>query len=141
MKLSIDIFYILFDYLNPNDIKNIIKTNKILYNNDKLVLYSKQLILNRCANLLINFWKRYISITKIFRNNIFEYNITRRVIAFIFFKNYEKELIKIWYNNEIEWKKEILDKYKIKYTDYPTRLDIYKLILRIPVSETLSLGW
>jgi len=62
-------------------------------------------------------------------------------LAFQFFRYYEKKYIKLWYNNHIEWKKKIIDKYKIKHTESPTRLELFKLILKIPIDDVSSIGW
>lgn len=142
MKISTDIYYVLFEFLKASEIKNLIKSNKSLYNNDKIKIYAKKIILERCRDILIKFWRKYIYIGKIYNyqfNN--EYKLTKKIIAFQFFKYYDKEFINLWYNNQVNWKKKIIDKYKTKHTYSPTRLDLFNLILKMPVNESITIGW
>jgi len=138
MNLNIDIYCVICEFLNPSDIKNLINSNKLLNNNIAFKLYIKKIILNRSTNILINFWRDYVSMCKIYRDDVY---LTKKALAFQFFRYYEKKYIKLWYNNHIEWKKKIIDKYKIKHTESPTRLELFKLILKIPIDDVSSIGW
>lgn len=139
MNLNIDIYSNISEFLNPSDIKNLLKINKFLYKNIDFRKYIRELIFNKSANIIISFWKKYIILCKSCKNISFS---TRKNTALFFFRYINNDdHINNWYNINIEWKKKIIDKYKIKKTDAPTRLDLYILIKKIPVEDVLSIGW
>jgi hypothetical protein len=139
MNLNIDIYYFLLEFLNISDIKNLLITNKFLYNDKKYKSFCINCIKNRSSNILIRFWRIYINRCKyINRDDIF---LTKRIIAFYFFRYYEKRYWNLWYNNNIEWKKRIIDKYKKTELNEISRLDMFNLILKIPVEDMVSIGW
>ena len=136
MNIPTDIYCCVIEFLNNNEIKNLNKINKILLNDKKYIKYCNKFIINRSVNIIIRFWRKYINICKIFN---YEIKTCRRTLAFYYFKNYERSYIKSWYNVNIGWKREIIDKYKKK--EIIRRIDLYNLILRMPVEDTLSIGW
>ena len=138
MNLNIDIFYIIIDFLNPSDIKNLNKSKKLLFFDKKYKSYCKCMIISRSANILIKFWKKYLEKCKILNCNLF---LTKKLIAFYFFRYYERRYWDLWYNNNIEWKKKIIDKYKKEEISNPSRLDLFHLVLQIPVGDMISIGW
>jgi len=138
MNLNIDIYSNISEFLNPSDIKNLLKTSKFLYKNVEFRKYTKELIFNKAANIVISFWRKYVVVCKAYLNISF---LTKKYISFYFFKYLNKDHINNWYNINIGWKKEIVDKYKLKKTDTPTRLDLYLLIKKIPAEDVLSIGW
>jgi hypothetical protein len=138
MNLNIDIYSNISEFLNPSDIKNLLKTSKFLNKNVEFKKYTRELIFNKSANIVISFWRKYVVICKAYLNISF---LTKKYVSFYFFKYLDKEHINNWYNINIGWKKKIIDKYKIKKTETPTRLDLYILIKKIPVEDVLSIGW
>jgi hypothetical protein len=138
MNLNIDIYSNISEFLNPSDIKNLLKTSKFLYKNVEFRKYTKELIFNKAANIVISFWRKYVVVCKAYLNISF---LTKKYISFYFFKYLNKDHINNWYNINIGWKKKIIDKYKLKKTETPTRLDLYILIKKIPAEDVLSIGW
>jgi hypothetical protein len=138
MNLNIDIYSNISEFLNPSDIKNLLITSKFLNKNVEFKKYTREFIFNKSANIVIRFWRKYVTLCKGYTDLPF---LTRRYTAFYFFKNLDKILIDKWYHINIGWKKKIIDKYNVKKIESPTRLDIYILVKKIPVEDIVSIGW
>ena len=150
MKLVKDILIenpfhiIIVSYLNLNDNKNILLLNKLLFNNKINKLYYKKIININSRKIIFNFMKRYLDYINYINNieNLILLNLlTKRINASYFFKNYDKKYVNSWYNINISWKKNIIDLYKTKYTNNPSRIDLFNLIKKIPIDETFLIGW
>ena len=131
-----DILYFkISDYLNINDNRNLSYINKHIYyekTNRKIRYY---IIQNKGSFIISRFLKNYLNIY------LDEIIIIKRLNAIYYYKNYEKIYINGWYNCITKWKQHILMKYKTKYTNNPTRLDICNLIKKMPICEVQSIGW
>ena len=46
-----------------------------------------------------------------------------------------------FYNISILWKRQIIDKYKLKFTDNPSKYDFFNLIKRMALDDIVSIGW
>ncbi len=130
-----------------------------LIDNINLILCSKKLFNNKinryCCKYLIDYLSKriiYRFIIKIyyFKKIITEYDcdmylqsntLTRRYLALYYFKFYGIKYVNDWYNLNPGRKGVIVDKYKTKITDKPNSFDLYNLIKRIPVEDTLFIGW
>jgi hypothetical protein len=101
----------------------------------------------RCKKKSIKKIINFMIYTKIFLYNILKNNdlfLTRKHIAFYFFKNYDLSS-NLWYNMEIPWKKKLLEMYKEKYnlkkTNNPNKFDLFKLQKKMKVEDILSIGF
>lgn len=129
------------NYLQIKDIKNTYILTKKIYLNENNIKYSKYLIRSKGIKIIINFFKKYLyEIKKLNDNNYYLYE-DKRLVALYYFKFYEKEYIKSFYNINVIWKKKIIDKYKTKFTENPTRFDLYNLIKIMSIEDTISIGW
>ena len=125
------------NYLKISDIKNIHFLTKNIYLNKNNNNYSKSIIKEKSIKIIIFFFKKYLKMIKKMNNNL----NNKLSLALYYFRYYEKDNIESFYNINVSWKKIIIDKYKTKFTDNPTRFDLYNLIKLIPVDETYSIGW
>ena len=123
------------NYLKISDIKKISFLTKTIYLNKNNNNYSKSLIKEKSIKIIINFFRKYLNMIK---NDKLSDKMS---LALYYFRYYEKDYIKSFYNINEDWKKIIINKYKTKFTDNPTRFDLYHLIKLIPVNETYSIGW
>ena len=123
------------NYLKISDIKKISFLTKTIYLNKNNNNYSKSLIKEKSIKIIINFFRKYLNMIK---NDKLNDKIS---LALYYFRYYEKDYIKSFYNINVDWKKIIINKYKTKFTDNPTRFDLYHLIKLIPVDETYAIGW
>jgi hypothetical protein len=87
---------------------------------------------------MIEYVKRCKSIYILNINRLIESNrICKKIIAFYYFKFYEKQYIHSWY-----YSKKIDNKYrKIDKDKTITRYDLYNLIKKIPIEDTFCVGW
>lgn len=131
------------NYLSIKDIKNVSFLTKKIYLNQNNNKYSKYLIIKKSIKIIINFFKKYLILMKKINNNMDDYYLydDKKLVALYYFKFYEKNYIKSFYNINISWKKDIVDKYKTKFTENPNRFDLYNLIKLIPVKDTMAIGW
>ena len=78
-----------------------------------------------------------INIHILTQNNV----LTKKMLALYYFKYYDKQFIDIIYNKLHGYKKSIIEKYKTKYTNNPSRYDLYFLLKKIPISDVMTIGW
>jgi hypothetical protein len=144
-KIILDspIYIEICNYLQIKDIKNTYILTKKIYCNKNNENYSKYLIKSKSIKIIIHFFKKYLIMIKKINNNQDDYylNNDKKFIALYYFKFYDKKYIKSFYNMSIPWKKDIINKYKTKFTENPTRFDLYNLIKLMPIEDTLSVGW
>lgn len=136
------IYQIILDYLSLKDINNVIFLSKnILYKR-----YIRKIIKNKASISIFNLMlkNKYIlknitchNIDILFENN----RLTKKTFALYYFKFYEKRFINAIYNEQHGDKKTIIDNYKDKITENPTRYDLYLLLKRIPIQDVLYIGW
>jgi hypothetical protein len=130
-----------------------------IIDNIKLITLSKQVLNNKINRDYFNIIIKKVSkkvilsfITKIYHfkkiinehdfNIYFESNkLTKRYLALYYFKYYGTEYVDSWYNFIPGWKRDIIEKYKTKITDKPNSFDLFNLIKKIPVNDTLAIGW
>ena len=139
MKYFFDYIYLLVnDFLTIKELKNLLKIspkNNIEY----MIHYIKKRSIKRIIN--------FMTYSKFFLSNILKNNdlfLTRKHVAFYFFKNYDLN-INLWYNMRIPWKRKVLEVYKEKYnlkkTDNPNKYDLFKLQNKMKVEDILSIGF
>lgn len=140
--INTNVYQIVLNYLSLKDIKNVIFLSKnLLYKR-----YIRKLIKNRAfipifnlmfknRNILKNITSHNINL--LFVNNI----LTKKTFALYYFKFYEKRFINSIYNEQHGDKKAIIDNYKDKITENPTRYDLYLLLKKIPVHDVIYIGW
>jgi len=140
--INTNIYCIVLEYLSLKDINNIIFLSKnILYKK-----YVRKLIKNKARISIFNLMlkNRYIlkNVTQRNINILLENNIlTKKTFALYYFKYYEKRFINAIYNQQYGNKKLIIDTYKDKITEHPTRYDLYFLLRKIPIHDVLYIGW
>ena len=131
------------EYLSINDNKKLSLVNKKVNKNILNKKIRKFYILKKSTVIITNLMKNYLFKIKIL--NLYYINglipILKRINALMFYRYYEKEYINGWYNIQIPWKKNLIDKYKKKLTTTPSRLDLYLLIKDMDIIETSSIGW
>jgi len=140
--INTNIYCIVLEYLSLKDINNIIFLSKnVLYKK-----YVRKLIKNKARISIFNLMlkNRYIlkNVTQRNINILLENNIlTKKTFALYYFKYYEKRFINAIYNQQYGNKKLIIDTYKDKITEHPTRYDLYFLLKKIPIHDVLYIGW
>jgi len=135
---------IIGNYLNYDDNKKILLLNKLISNNKINISYGIKLIYGKSRKIIFNFMKKYLEYSRYIRNieNLEIFNlITKKIIASYYFKFYDKQSIKNLYNNQSGLKKNIIDLYKTKNIDNPSRIDLYNLIKKIPIDDISYIGW
>lgn len=134
---------IIGEYIGLNDNRNLISLNKEIYNNKISKTYFKKIVIEKSKKIIFNFMKKIVNHMKYVNKAYEDEIITRKNIALYYFKNYDKEYIKEWYNINIVWKKRILDKYKKNddIKENPSRYDLFKLIRKMDINHTYSIGW
>jgi hypothetical protein len=137
-------------YLTSKDLIHLSIINTYIYNDKFIEKY-----LNKKSLNIIKLFKKYHILNSFIQNEFDELNTiyfktTRRFIecslarkyqAMLYYSFYNKRYRKNWYNNQIGWKKEIVDFHKKKYTDNPTKYDLFILIKSMSVTESISIGW
>ena len=140
--INTNVYQIILEYLSLKDINNVIFLSKnILYKR-----YIRKIIKNKASISIFNLMLKNRNILKnITHDNIdilFENNIlTKKTFALYYFKFYEKRFINAIYNEQHGDKKEIIDRYKDKITENPSRYDLYLLFKKIPIYDVLYIGW
>jgi len=131
------------EYLSINDNKKLSLVNKKVNKNILIKKIRKFYILKKSTVIITKLMKIYLFKIKIL--NLYYINghipILKRINALMFYRYYEKKYINGWYNIQIPWKKNLIDKYKKKLTTTPSRLDLYLLIKDMDIIETSSIGW
>jgi hypothetical protein len=131
------------EYLSINDNKKLSLVNKKVYKNTLNKKIRRLYIVKKSTVIITNLMKNYLFKIRIL--NLYYINewipVSKKINALMFYRYYEKEYINGWYNNQIPWKKNLIDKYKKKITTSPSRLDLYLLIKDMDVIESSSIGW
>jgi hypothetical protein len=140
----------LVPYLLGKDLINLLLVNKYIYNEGFIKNY-----LDKKTQSIICLFKKYHILNSFIDNefntisdNYFRLNrsfidcpITRKYQAMLYYSFYHREYRYIWYNGQIGWKKVIVDTYKKKHTDEPSKYDLYVLIKSMSVNESMLIGW
>ena len=138
------------EYLNLSDIKNIYFLNKKIYKNINNKSCINTLIKNKSIKIIIKFMKKYLERCYYISNfNFNDYllmdknTILQKILAFYYFKYYDKRFIDLWYNfnSDTNSKVYIIGKYKIEKKNNPTRFDLYYLIKKMSIDDVFFVGW
>jgi hypothetical protein len=134
------------EYLLINDNINLMISSKKILNNKLNREYFRYVTKIVSKKIILRFITKIYHFKKMINEDLFEIlldsnRLTKRFIALYYFKYYDNKYVESWYNFEIEWKREIIDKYKSKITDKPTKFDLFNLVKKIPVNDTFSIGW
>ena len=134
------------EYLSISDNINLIICSKKIFNNKLNREYFKYVTNILSKKIIARFIIKIYHFKKMINEELFEIlldsnRLTKRFVALYYFKYYHNEYVRSWYNFEIQWKKDIIDKYKSKITDKPTKFDLFNLVKKIPVNDTFSIGW
>ena len=140
--INTNVYQIVLDYISLKDIKNVIFLSK----NTLYKKYLCKLIKNRVFTPIFNIMIKNRNILKNITSNNFDMLylnnfLTKKTIALYYFKFYEKIFINAIYNEQHGNKREIIDRYKDKITDNPTRYDLYNLLKKIPIHDIIYIGW
>ena len=93
---------------------------------------------------------KFIPIYKNQHKNVIDYILTETSPKLVFAENSEnlnfnKENIINFYNMQISWKRKIIDEYKLKYklkfTDNPSKYDFFNLIKIMKLDDLITIGW
>ena len=138
-KLDIYIYISVLDYLNIYDLKSILSID---LKNKK---YINELLIFKSSKIIQTFIKRTSYILKNineYNNILYYYNkISIKYIALYYIKHYTRDNIINFYNIPILWKRKIVDKYKLKFTDNPSKYDFFNLIKRMELDDIVTIGW
>lgn len=134
------------DYLKINEIKNLFYSTKKICKNKNNIIFTKRIILNRSSIKISELMKNYINLLKFINEDNYEIliennRLTKKFNALFYLRYYDKKYVNSWYNQSPTWKKDIINKYKKKHTNNPTKYDLYYLIKSMPVDNVLSIGW
>jgi hypothetical protein len=144
---------IICEYLNLNDIYNILYLNKDIHNNKLYKKHLYNLIKNRSSILITKIFKKYISNVNILKNNNLEFLFTSKYfLAFHFMKNYPKNHIDSWINFAIaiinhssminvNKRTKLYVKKKYKHRNINSRIDLYFLIKNMSIETIMKIGW
>ncbi len=117
---------------------------KIFINsNPSIKTYIDHIINDKSSVIISKFIKNFITrknMIKYIVNDLENILITKKTLAMYYYLYYEKRHIKSFYNNNCTWKYQIIKKYKDENND-PKRIDLFKLIKKIPVNDVMSIGW
>jgi len=133
-------------YLSLNDNINLIYSSKKIFNNKINRYCCKYLIDYLSKKIILRFIIKIYYFKKIITeddcNMYLQSNtLTKRYLALYYFKFYGIKYVNDWYNFNPCRKRDINEQYKTKITDKPNSFDLYNLIKRIPVEDTLYIGW
>ena len=138
-KLDTYTYIAVLDYLNIFELKSVLSID---LKNKKYIHY---LLRCKASSIIKTFIKRTTYILKNLNeyNNILYYDnkISIKYIALYYIKYYTKENMIKFYNISILWKRQIIDKYKLKFTDNPSKYDFFNLIKRMALYDIVSIGW
>ena len=140
----------LVPYLLGKDLINLLLVNKCIYNDP----YIKQYI-NKKSMYIIKLFKKYHTLNSFIQNefndlltnyfrlhrNFLDCILTRKYYAMLYYSYYHRKFRYVWYNEQIGYKKDIIDRYKKKITNEPTKYDLYILIKSMSISESMLIGW
>jgi hypothetical protein len=134
------------EYLSIHDNINLMFSSKRVFNNKLNRKYFKYVTKIIAKKIILRFISKIYHFKKIINdydfNILFESNrLTKRYLALYYFKYYDNKFVESWYNFNNGWKRDIIEKYKIKITDKPNKFDLFNLIKKIPVEDTLAIGW
>ena len=145
--LDFNMHTLICEFLTIKSTKSLFLTNKKIYKDDITRKYYYFILINKAKKIIFNFFKKIKNTLKIINNTTYNSLIydnkipTRIFLAYYYFKYYPKRHINELYNMNCIWKKAIIDKYKKKETNNPTRFDLFNLIRKIPVNDVFSIGW
>lgn len=137
-------------YLYGKDLLYLSILNKYIYDEKYIQNY-----LFKKSSCIIKLFKRYHTLNSFIDKeydtlqcdhhnrygSYLECSLARKYHAMLYYSFYLKEHRYILYNRQIGWKKDIVDFYKKKDTDKPTKYDLYLLIKNMPISEAILIGW
>jgi hypothetical protein len=134
------------EYLSINDNINLMICSKKIFNNKLNREYFKYFTKIISKKIISRFIIKIYHFKKMINddnfNILFESNrLTKRFMALYYFKYYDNKFVESWYNFIPGWKRDIINKYKSKITDKPTKFDLFNLVKKIPVNDTFSIGW
>jgi len=134
------------EYLSINDNINLMISSKKIFNNKLNREYFKYVTKIVPKKIIARFITKIYDLKKMITEHDFEIllksnRLTKRFMALYYFKYYDNHLVELWYNISGGWKGDIIEKYKSKITDKPTKFDLFNLIKKIPVNDTLAIGW
>jgi hypothetical protein len=144
--LNSHLHIVIGEYLSLNDNINLITISKKIYYNKINKYYCKYVITNLAKKIITRFIIKIYYFKKMITEDdcimyINNNTLTKRYLALYYFKFYDKIHINNWYNFIPGLKRIIIEKYKTKITNNPNSFDLYNLIKRIPVEDTLFIGW
>ena len=140
--INTNVYQIILDYMSLKDINNVIFLSK----NVSYKRYIRKIIKNKASISIFNLMLKNRNILKNITHDNFNMlyannTLTKKTVALYYFKFYEKRFINAIYNEQYGNKRAIIDYYKDKITENPTRYDLYLLLKRIPIQDILYIGW
>ena len=139
------IYIIMGEYLNISDNINLFTSIKKICKNSINIEYSFFLIKKKAITIIKRTIKKYITLKRTIINYfdtlVRSTLITRRSLAIYYFVKYKKIHINGFYNFDNDIKINIINKYKDKITDNPSRLDLFNLIKKMNIHDVYYIGW
>jgi hypothetical protein len=148
--INTDLYKELVPYLLGKDLINLLLVSKYIYNEGFIKKY-----LDKKTQYITKLFKKYHILNSFVNNefntisnNYFRVNrnfidcpIARKYQAMLYYSFYRRKYRYSWYNDQLVWKKVIVDTYKKKHTNEPTKYDLYILIKSMSVNESILIGW
>jgi hypothetical protein len=134
----------IFDFIYYLDIKDIMNTLFLNKNINKIICnkYILDYIKNKASIKISNIITKYFILITNMNDLDIGKKLSSKYIALYYYRYYNKNYINYYYNMQhCNKKKYIIDKYKNKYTDNPTRTDLFFLIRNIPIKDIMYIGW
>lgn len=134
----------IFEYLSIKDFV------KVLNNTDDTSLNHSQHrkeLLNRSSYIITKFFRHFNDINKnIDENEYYALNmeVRKKYLLRLYFFEYTSEYRLSWYNNEIGWKRDIINKYRTdEFEDKEsfTRYEFYRFQSRFKLDEVEAIGY
>lgn len=133
-----------FEYLSIKDFV------KVLNNTDDTSLNHSQHrkeLFNRSSYIITNFFRHFNDINKNIDENEYyalSVEVRKKHLLRLYFFEYTSEYRLSWYNNEVGWKRDIINKYRtdeFEYKETFTRYEFYRFQLRFKLDEIEAIGY
>ena len=149
--LYTDIYKEIVPYLQCKDIVCLMTVNKYIYEN-KLHITK---YLHKKSSYIIKLFKKYHTLNSFIQNefndithkyykmyrHFLDTPLVRKYQAMLYYSYYERKYRYMYYNEQVSWKKEIVDAYKTIDTNDPTKYDLFVLIKNMPIQMSSEIGW
>lgn len=145
--------YIVLNIIEYLPIKELIKLLDSLNNNkDNIYYLYKKELLNKFAQKIINFFKYSKNINyfekNVLNNDNFYYRLgkkhQKKLLISLFYYEYTPEYRLSWYNTNVGWKRDIVNKYRkgeFENKESLTRYEFFRFQSQFDLDEIVAIGF